>query len=93
MRHSPLPWRLIAIWRSAFHPFAWSAAVFTLITPLVSHILGLAVYTAGNLAFKIITPATGIFSLDANGAITGLITQAVYACIILTVIMMLSALL
>ncbi|MGH9838016.1 MAG: hypothetical protein ACREEM_04455, partial [Blastocatellia bacterium] len=78
------------------YPFAWSAAVFTLITPLVSHILGLAVYTAGNLAFKIITPVTGIFSLDANGAITGdpnLITQAVYACIILTVMMMLSALL
>ncbi len=78
------------------YPFAWSAAVFTLITPLVSHIIGLAVYTAGNLAFKIITPATGIFSLDANGAITGdpnLITQAVYACIILTVMMMLSALL
>jgi hypothetical protein len=25
------------------YPFAWSAAVFTLITPLVSHILGLAV--------------------------------------------------
>jgi hypothetical protein len=78
------------------YPFAWSAAVFTLITPLVSHILGLAVYTAGNLAFKIITPATGIFSLDANGAVTGdpnLVTQAVYACIILTVMMMLSALL
>ncbi|MGH9841391.1 MAG: hypothetical protein ACREEM_21770 [Blastocatellia bacterium] len=78
------------------YPFAWSAAVFTLITPLVSHILGLAVYTTGNLAFKIITPATGIFSLDANGAITGdpnLVTQAVYVCIILTVIMMLSALL
>jgi hypothetical protein len=78
------------------YPFAWSAVVFTLITPLVSHILGLAVYTTGNLAFKIITPATGIFSLDANGAITGdpsLITQAVYACIILTVMMMLSALL
>lgn len=78
------------------YPFAWSVAVFTLVTPLVSHILGLAVYTAGNLAFKIITPATGLFSLDANGAITGdpnLVTQAVYACVILTVIMMLSALL
>jgi hypothetical protein len=78
------------------YPFAWSVAVFTLITPLVSHILGLAVYTAGNLAFKLITPATGVFSLDANGAITGdpnLVTQAVYACVILAVIMMLSALL
>ncbi|MGH9838052.1 MAG: hypothetical protein ACREEM_04635 [Blastocatellia bacterium] len=77
------------------YPFAWSVAVFTLVTPLVSHILGLAVYTSGNLAFKIITPATGIFSLDANGAITGdpnQVTQAVYACIILTVIMMLCAL-
>jgi hypothetical protein len=62
----------------------------------VSNILGLAVYIAGNLAFKIITPATGIFSLDANGAITGdpnLVTQAAYACVILTVVMMLSALL
>ncbi len=78
------------------YPFAWSAAVFTLITPLVSHILGLAVYTAGNLAFKIISPEMGIFTLDANGAITGdpsRITQAVYACVILMVFMMLSALL
>jgi hypothetical protein len=78
------------------YPFAWSAAVFTLITPLVSHILGLAVYTAGNLAFKIISPEMGIFTLDANGAITGdpsRITQTVYACVILMVFMTLSALL
>ena len=78
------------------YPFAWSVAVFTLITPLVSHILGLAVYTAGNLAFQIITQANSIFSLDVNGAITGdpsRGTQAVYACLILTVVMVLSALL
>jgi hypothetical protein len=78
------------------YPFAWSAAVFTLVTPLVSHILGLAVYTAGNLAFKIISPETGIFSLDPNGQITGdpaKITQAVYACLILMVLMALSSLL
>src|SRR5262245_54132094 len=77
------------------YPFAWSAAVFTLITPLVSHILGLAVYTAGNLAFKIISPEMGIFTLDANGVITGdpaRVNQAVYACLILTVMMILSAL-
>jgi len=53
------------------YPFAWSVGVFTLITPLVSHILGLVVYTTGNLAFKIISPEMGIFSLDANGVITG----------------------
>lgn len=78
------------------YPFAWSAAVFTLVTPLVSHVLGLAVYTAGNLAFKIISPEMGIFSLDANGQITGdpaQITQAVYACLILMVLMALSSLL
>jgi hypothetical protein len=78
------------------YPFAWSAAVFTLITPLVSHILGLAVYTTGNLAFKTISPEAGIFTLDANGVITGdpsRVTQAVYACVILTVMMMLNALL
>lgn len=78
------------------YPFAWSAAVFTLVTPLVSHVLGLAVYTAGNLAFKIISPETGIFSLDANGQITGdpaKVTQAVYACLILMVLMALSSLL
>lgn len=42
------------------------------------------------------SPKTGIFTLNANGAITGdpaRITQAVYACIALTVIMVLSALL
>lgn len=78
------------------YPFAWSAAVFTLVTPLVSHVLGLAVYTAGNLAFKIISPETGIFSLDAMGQITGdpvRITQAVYACLILMVLMALGSLL
>jgi hypothetical protein len=78
------------------YPFAWSAAVFTLVTPLVSHVLGLAVYTAGNLAFKIISPETGVFTLDANGQITGdpaKITQAVYACLILMVLMALSSLL
>lgn len=67
-----------------------------MVTPLVSHILGLAVYSAGNLAFTIIRPATGIFALDENGAITGdpaRITQAVYACIIVMVLMMLGALL
>lgn len=78
------------------YPFAWSAAVFTLVTPLVSHVLGLAVYTAGNLAFKIISPEFGIFSLDALGQITGdpaRITQAVYACLILMVLMALGSLL
>src|SRR5262249_27755035 len=78
------------------YPFAWSVVVFTLITPLVSHILGLVVYTTGNLAFKIISPETGIFTLDTNGVITGdpsRVTQAVYACVILTVMMLLGALL
>ncbi len=78
------------------YPFAWSAGVFTLVTPLVSHILGLVVYTTGNLAFKIIAPETGLFTLDANGAITGdpsRITQAVYASIVLIVLMVLSSLL
>lgn len=78
------------------YPFAWSAAVFTLVTPLVSHVLGLAVYTAGNLAFKIISPEFGIFSLDALGQISGdpaRITQAVYACLILMVLMALGSLL
>jgi hypothetical protein len=78
------------------YPFAWSAGVFTLITPLVSHILGLVVYTTGNFAFKIISPETGLFTLDANGAITGdpsLITQAVYASIVLMVLMALGSLL
>ncbi len=78
------------------YPFAWSAGVFTLVTPLVSHILGLAVYSAGNLAFTIISPETGIFSLAANGVITGdpaRTTPAVYACIIVMILMMLSALL
>lgn len=78
------------------YPFAWSAVVFTMITPLVSHILGLAVYTAGNLAFQIISPETGIFTLDASGQITGdpaRTTQAVYACLLLIVMMVISALL
>ena len=78
------------------YPFAWSAGVFTLITPLVSHILGLVVYTTGNFAFKIISPETGLFTVDANGAITGdasLITQAVYASIVLMVLMVLGSLL
>lgn len=78
------------------YPFAWSAGVFTMVTPLVSHILGLAVYSAGNLAFTIINPETAIFSLDANGAIIGdpaRVTQAVYACIIMMVLMILGALL
>jgi hypothetical protein len=78
------------------YPYAWSATVFTLVTPLVSHILGLTVYTAGNLAFKIISPDMGVFTLDANGVITGdpeRATQAVYACVILTVMMLLGALL
>lgn len=78
------------------YPFAWSAGVFTLVTPLVSHILGLVVYTTGNLAFKIIAPETGLFTLDANGAITSdpsRITQAVYASIVLMVLMVLSSLL
>src|SRR5687767_10559189 len=62
----------------------------------VSHILGLAVYTTGNLAFRIISPEMGIFTLDANGVISGnpsRVTQAVYTCVILTVMMMLGALL
>ena len=78
------------------YPFAWSAGVFTLITPLVSHILGLVVYTTGNFAFNIISPETGLFTVDANGAITGdasLITQAVYASIVLMVLMVLGSLL
>ncbi len=78
------------------YPFAWSAVVFTLITPLVSHILGLAVYATGNLAFRIIGPEAGVFRLDASGAITGdpaMINQAVYACLILITLMVLGALL
>ena len=38
------------------YPFAWSAVVFTMVTPLVSHILGFVVYLVGNMALTIIKP-------------------------------------
>lgn len=78
------------------YPFAWSAVVFTMVTPLVSHILGFIVYLVGNMALTIIKPESAIFRLDANGAIIGdpnVVGPAASACLVLIVLMVLGALL
>lgn len=78
------------------YPFAWSAGVFTLVTPLVSHVLGYIVYQVGNLALTIIKPESRIFSLAADGSITGdanAVGPATAACIVLIVLMIVSSLL
>ncbi|MGE0885480.1 MAG: hypothetical protein AB7P14_18180 [Blastocatellales bacterium] len=77
-------------------PFVWSAAVFTMVTPLVSHIIGYIVYQVGNMALTIIKPESQIFSLAADGSITGdpnLVGPATAACVVLIVLMVVSALL
>jgi len=78
------------------YPFAWSAAVFTMVTPLVSHILGYIVYQVGNMALTIIKPESQIFSLAADGSISGdpnVVGPATAACIVLIVLMIVSSLL
>jgi hypothetical protein len=78
------------------YPFAWSAAVFTMVTPLVSHILGYIVYQVGNMALTIIRPESQIFTLAADGSITGdpnMVGPATAACVVLIVLMIVSALL
>jgi hypothetical protein len=78
------------------YPFAWSAAVFTMVTPLVSHILGFVVYQVGNLALSIIKPDSRIFTLAADGSITGdpnVVGPATAACVVLIVLMIVGALL
>jgi hypothetical protein len=78
------------------YPFAWSAAVFTMVTPLVSHILGYIVYQVGNMALTIIKPESQIFSLAADGSISGdpnVVGPATAACVVLIVLMIVSALL
>ena len=77
-------------------PFVWSAAVFTMVTPLVSHIIGYIVYQVGNMALTIIKPESQIFSLAADGSITGdpnMVGPATAACVVLIVLMVISALL
>ena len=81
-------------------PFVWSAAVFTMVTPLVSHIIGYIVYQVGNMALTIIKfaewPESQIFSLAADGSITGdpnMVGSATAACVVLIVLMVVSALL
>jgi ABC-type multidrug transport system fused ATPase/permease subunit len=78
------------------YPFAWSSAVFTMVTPLVSHIIGYIVYQVGNLVLSIIKPETQIFTLAADGSITGdpnVVGPATAACVVLIVLMIVSALL
>lgn len=78
------------------YPFAWSAAVFTIVTPLVSHVLGYVVYQVGNMALTIIRPESQIFSLAADGSITGdpnMVGPATAACVVLIVLMIISSLL
>ncbi|MGE0128994.1 MAG: hypothetical protein AB7U82_13020 [Blastocatellales bacterium] len=78
------------------YPFAWSAAVFTMVTPLVSHILGYIVYQVGNMVLTIIKPESQIFSLAADGSISGdpnVVGPATAACVILIVLMVVSSLL
>jgi hypothetical protein len=78
------------------YPFAWSAAVFTMVTPLVSHILGYIVYQVGNMALSIIKPESQIFSLAADGSITGdpnMVGPATAACVVLIVLIVISSLL
>ena len=77
-------------------PFVWSAAVFTMVTPLVSHIIGYIVYQVGNMALTIIKPESQIFSLAADGSITGdpnMVGPATAACVVLIVMMVVSSLL
>jgi hypothetical protein len=77
-------------------PFAWSAAVFTMVTPLVSHVLGLAVYLAGSLAFQFITPGRGFITLSGDGNVIGdavALTPTIYACLVLMVMMVVASLL
>lgn len=78
------------------YPFAWSAAVFTMVTPLVSHIISLIVYLVGNMALTIIRPDSHIFKLAADGSITGdasAVGPATSACVVLIVLMIVGALL
>jgi len=78
------------------YPFAWSAAVFTMVTPLVSHILGYIVYKAGDMALTIIKPESQIFILAADGSISGdpnVVGPATAACVVLIVLMIVSSLL
>jgi hypothetical protein len=78
------------------YPFAWSAAVFTMVTPLVSHILGFVVYKVGDMALSIIKPESYIFMLGADGSITGdpnVVGPATAACVVLIVLMIVGALL
>ncbi|MBS1789725.1 MAG: hypothetical protein JST85_18515 [Acidobacteria bacterium] len=78
------------------YPFAWSAAVFTMVTPLVSHILGYIVYQVGNMALSIIKPESQVFTLAADGSITGdpnMVGPATAACVVLIVLMIVSSLL
>ncbi len=78
------------------YPFAWSAAVFTMVTPLVSHILGYLVYQVGNMALGIIRPDSPVFTLAADGSITGdpnVVGPATAACVVLIVLMIVGALL
>ena len=77
------------------YPFAWSAAVFTLVTPLVSHIISFVVYLIGNMALTIISPDSHIFKLAADGSITGdasAVGPATSACVVLIVLMIVGAL-
>jgi hypothetical protein len=78
------------------YPFAWSAAVFTMITPLVSHVLSFLVYQTGTLALSIIKPESRLFQLGADGALTGdpqVVGPATAACVLLIVWLLLGALL
>ena len=78
------------------YPFAWSAAVFTMVTPLVSHIIGFLVYQAGILALGIIRPDSPVFTLAADGSIAGdpnVVGPATAACVVLIVLMIVGALL
>jgi hypothetical protein len=78
------------------YPFVWSAAVFTMVTPLVSHIIGYIVYQVGNMALTIIKPESQIFSLAVDGSITGdpnMVGPATAACVVLIVLMIVSSLL
>ncbi len=78
------------------YPFAWSAAVFTMVTPLVSHFIGFLVYQAGNLALGIIRPDSPVFTLAADGSIAGdpnVVGPATAACVVLIALMIVGALL
>src|SRR5262249_24788797 len=66
------------------------------VTPLVSHILGYIVYQVGNMALTIIKPESQIFSLAADGSISGdpnVVGPATAACVVLIVLMVVSSLL